>query len=75
MHLLCAPCIEIKIEYYGNLNEKNVTVNTFFCKNVKSLLSSKTATPSKIALVENHEVTNDNTKVSETCNSFFTKAV
>ena len=42
---------------------------------MKSLLLTKTATHSKIALVENDEVTNDDTKVSETCNSFFTKAV
>ena len=62
-----------KREYYGNLNEKNVTDNKTFCKSVKSCLSSKTTDHSK-KLVENDEVIDD-TKVTKTLNSFFTEAV
>ena len=58
-------------EYYGNLNEKNVIDNKIFWKTVKPFLSSKTTNDSKITLVENDKVINDDTKVAETLNSFF----
>ena len=64
-----------KREYYGNLNEKNVTYNKTFWKTAKPFLSSKTRNHSKITLAENNKVINDDTKIAETLNSFFTEAV
>ena len=72
-------CVQLvrksKREYYGHLNEKNVTDNKTFWKTVKFFLSSKTTNHSKITLVENDKVINDDTKVAETLDSFFTEAV
>ena len=64
-----------KREYYGNHHEKNVTDNKTFWITLKSFLSSKTTNHSKITLLENDKVINDDTKVAETLNSFFTEAV
>ena len=64
-----------KREYYGNLNEKNVTDNKTFWKTVKSFLSSKATNHRKITLFENGKVINDDTKVAETLKFFFTEAV
>ena len=64
-----------KREYYGNLNEKNVTDNKTFWKTVKPFLSNKITKHSKITLAENNKVINDDTKIVETLNSFFTEAV
>ena len=44
-------------------------------ENVKPFLASKTTNHSKITLVENEKVINDDTKAAETLNSFFTEAV
>ena len=60
-----------KREYYGNLNETNVTDNNTFWKTMKPFLSSKTTKISRITSVENDKVINDNTKVAETLNSFY----
>ena len=60
-----------KRECYGDLNEKNVTDNKTFWKTVKPFLSSKKTNHSKITLVENDEVINDDAIVSETLNFFF----
>ena len=56
-------CVQLvrksKREYYGNLNEENVTDNKTFWKTVKLFFFlSKTTIHSKITLVENDEVTN-----------------
>ena len=59
-----------KREYYDNLNEKNITDNNTFWKTVKPFLSSKTTNHCKITLDENDEAINDDTKVTETLNSF-----
>ena len=65
-----------KREYYGNLNENNVTDNKTFWKTGESFLSSKTTNHSKQQfLVKNDEVINDDTKVAETLSSFFKEAV
>lgn len=42
---------------------------------LKSFLLSKSTNQSKIILVENDEIINDETKVTETLNSFFTETV
>ena len=42
---------------------------------MKPFLLSKTTSQSKITLVENDEVINDDTRAAETLNSFFTEAV
>ena len=62
-------------EYYCNLNEKSVIDSKTFWKTVKPFPSSKTTNHSKITLVENGKVINDDKKVAETLNSFFTEAV
>ena len=41
---------------------------------LKPFLSSKTTDHSKITFIENDKVINDDTKVAETLNSFFTEA-
>ena len=66
---------KLKREYYGNLNEKNVTDNKTFWKTVKLFLSSKTTNHSKITLVENDKVINNDTKVAETLNFFYTSCL
>ena len=52
-------------EYYGNPNEKNVRDKKTLWKTVKPFLSNKTTNHSKITLVENDNVINDDTKVAD----------
>ena len=75
----CNYCVHLvsksKREHRDNLNRKNVANNKNFWKTVKPFLFSKATSRSKIILVENDEFINDDTKVAETLNSFFTEAV
>lgn len=65
-------------EYYKNIMaavmKKMSQITKHFGK-LKSFLLSKSTNQSKIILVENDEIINDETKVTETLNSFFTETV
>ena len=67
--------IKAKKEYYGSLDEKHVTDNKTVWKTVKPFLSDKTANSPKIALVEKNEIINNEEKIAETFNTFFTNIV
>ena len=47
-----------KINYYENLDEKDITDNKKFWKTVKPLLSDKSINSDKIHLIENGELIN-----------------
>ena len=47
-----------KINYYENLDEKDITDNKNFWKTVKPLLSDKSINSDKIHLIENGELIN-----------------
>ena len=75
-----------KTNYYANLNEKDLTDNKQFWQTVKPLLSDKIKSSEKITLVEQREtfdtdgniadeIVNDNLKIAEIFNRFFSNAV
>ena len=64
-----------KINYYGNLNEKDITDNKKFWKTVKPFLSDKSINSDKIHLNENGELINSKTKTAEVLNEFFSNIV
>ena len=64
-----------KRDYYSSLNPSNVTDNKKFWRLVKPLFSDKFLSNETITLVEGREIIQDNTKVSETFNDFFSNAV
>ena len=59
-----------KMNYYGNLNEKDITDNKKFWKTVKPFLSDKSINSDKINLSENGELINSKSKTAETLNDF-----
>ena len=63
------------MNYYGNLNEKDITDNKIFWKTVKSFLSDKSINSDKIHLNENGELINSKTKTAEVLNEFFSNIV
>ena len=64
-----------KINYYGNLDEKEITDNKKFWKTVKPLLSDKSINSDKIHLNENEELINSESKTAEVLNKFFSNIV
>ena len=54
-----------KINYYGNLDEKDITDNKKFWKTVKPLLSDKSINSDKIHLNGNGELINSESKTAE----------
>ena len=64
-----------KINYYGNLNVKNITDNKKFWKTVKPFLSDKSKTSDKIYLNENGELLNSESETAEVLNNFFLNIV
>ena len=66
---------KVKKKYYGSLDKKHVTDNKTFWKTVKSFLSDKTINSPKITLVEKNEIINNEEKIAETFNTFFTNIV
>ena len=75
-----------KTNYYANLNEKDLTYNKQFWRTVKPLLSDKIKSSEKITLVEHREnlntdgniddeIVNDDVKIAEIFNRFFSNAV
>ena len=59
-----------KINYYRNLNEKDITDNKKFWKTVKAFLSDKSINSDKINLSENGELINSKSKTAEILNDF-----
>ena len=74
-----------KTNYYANLNEKDITDNQQFWRTVKPLLSDKIKLSEKITLVQQREnldtdgtddeIVNDDVKIAEIFNRFFSNAV
>ena len=64
-----------KMNYYGNLNEKDIRDNKKFWKTVKPFLSDKSINSDKIDLNENGELINSKTKAAEVLNEFFSNIV
>ena len=64
-----------KINYYGNLDEKDITDNEKFWKTVKLLLSDKSINSDKIHLNENGELINSESKTADVRNEFFLNIV
>ena len=64
-----------KKDYYNNLDHKKVTDNKSFWRTVKPLFSDKNSSFSKITLIENELLLNDDEKISSTLNDFFSNVV
>ena len=64
-----------KINYYGNLNVKDITDNKKFWKTVKPFPSGKSKTSDKIHLNENGELLNTESETAEVLNNFFSNIV
>ena len=63
------------MNYYGNLNEKDMTDNKKFWKTVKPFLTEKSINSDKIHLNKNGELINSKTKTAEVLNEFFSNIV
>ena len=61
-------------KYFENLDCKNITDKKFW-KTIKPLVSSKGVANQNITLVNGENIISDDTKVSETLNTFFQSAV
>ena len=68
-------CKKERKKYYEMLDLKNVTDNKEFWKTVKPFLSDKVTTFPKISLVENGEITSDDSKVTNSISNFFENAI
>ena len=64
-----------KMNYYGNLDEKDIIDNKIFWRTVKLLLSDKSINSDKIYLNENGELINSESKTAEVLNEFFSNIV
>ena len=64
-----------KMNYYGNLNEKDIVDNKKFWKIIKPFVSDKSINNDKIHLNENGESINSKTKTAEVLNEFFSNIV
>ena len=60
-----------KKSFHENLDEKQVSDNKVFWKNVKPFFSDKGANPSKITLVEKNSIAVDENKISNIMNNYF----
>ena len=66
---------KVKKEYYDSQDEKHVTDNKTFWKTVKPFLSDKTVNSPKITLVEQNEIINNEEKIAEIFDTYFTNIV
>ena len=64
-----------KKEYYGNLNPINISYNKKCWKTVKPFFSENAVTTDNITIIDRNEIFEDNEKVSEIFNEFFSNAV
>ena len=60
-----------KRNFYKNLNISDITDNKKFWKTVKSVLSDKGRSNSKITLIENDTIISNDKEVAETLNDYF----
>ena len=61
---------------YGKLNINSITGNQLFWKNVCALFSDKTLSKiSKTTLLKKGEIVTDDTKITETFNTFFSNRI
>ena len=72
-------CVSIivfhKKDYYNNLDYKKIIDSKSFWKYVKPLFTENNARSNKITLVEDNSILENNDKIAETFNNFFTSAV
>ena len=66
---------KLKKDYYNNLDNKKIIDNKSFWKYVKPLFTEKNARSIKITLVEDNSLLENNDKIAETFNNFFTSDV
>ena len=66
---------KIKKDYYNNLDYKKIIDNKSFWKYIKPLLSEKNARSNKTTLAEDNSILENNDKIAEIFNNFFTSAV
>ena len=72
----CASLLrKTKINYYGNLDEKDITDNKKIWKTAKLLLSDKSINSDKAYFNENGELINSEPKTAEVLNEFFSSIV
>ena len=64
-----------KNDYYNNPDHKKVTENKSFWRTVKPLFLDKNLSFSKIILIENELLLNNDEKISSTLNDFFSNVV
>ena len=68
-------CVKIlrteKVDYYRNLDWKDISDNRKFWKTVKPLFSDKIQTPGSITLLKGDEQVSDDKKVAEILNEYF----
>ena len=64
-----------KVNYYGNLNVKDITDNKKIRKTVKPFLPDKSKTSDKIHLNENGKLLNSEFETAEVLNTFFSNIV
>ena len=64
-----------KKDCYNNLDYKKVTDSKSFWRTVKPLFSDKNSSFSKITLIENELLLNDDERISSTLNDFFSNVV
>ena len=74
-YILLSLLRKIKINYYGILDEKDITDIKKLWKTVKPLLSDKSINSDKIHLNENEESINSESKTDEVMNNFFSNVV
>ena len=67
--------VKLKKDYNNNLDYKKIIDSKSFWKYVKPLLSEKNARSNKITLVEDNYILENNNKIVETFNNFFTSAI
>ena len=60
-----------KKSFYKNLDEKQVSDNKVFWKNVKAFFSDKRVNSSKITLVEKNSIIVDENKIANIMNNYF----
>ena len=60
-----------KLDYFGNLNEKDINENKTFWKTIKPFLSDKVKLTNKVTLIDNEEIIMDNFNTTKVLNTFF----
>ena len=72
----CVSLIQkIKKDHYNNLDYKMIIDNKSYWKYVKVLFTEKKVRSNKITLVEDNSILENNDKIAETFNYFFTSTV